>query len=134
MGSCYIDASPVCKEFSNLKKQKRDLKFGFSLLEKAIEIIKYVLTKNKALKYTIENPGTYVDDIKFWYQVLFFLFKSCFFVSSCSVFVSSSWLDINSCFLRSIASFGIKSYFFDIKFFIFDIKFQVTTKVTNIVI
>tara|TARA_Y100000310_G_scaffold344320_1_gene456403 strand:- start:228 stop:1016 length:789 start_codon:yes stop_codon:yes gene_type:complete len=53
----YIHGSPVCKEFSNLKNgKKRDLKLGYSLIDKTIEIIEYVKTINPKLKFTIENP------------------------------------------------------------------------------
>lgn len=55
----YIHASPVCKEFSNLKRsnnRERDLSLGLSLLEKSLEIIEYIKSINPNLKYTIENP------------------------------------------------------------------------------
>ena len=54
----YIHASPVCKEFSQLKNdnRERDLDLGFSLLNKSLEIIKYLKHNNPDLIYTIENP------------------------------------------------------------------------------
>lgn len=56
----YIWASPVCKEFSQIKtlsNQKRDLTFGFLLLDKSLEIIDYVKQNiNKDVLITIENP------------------------------------------------------------------------------
>lgn len=54
----YIHASPVCKEFSNIKLAtgNRDLGLGMSLLLKSLEIIEYVKTINPLLKYTLENP------------------------------------------------------------------------------
>ena len=53
----FIHGSPVCKEFSRLKKDvNRDMELGMSLLEKCIEIIQYVKNLNPNLKFTIENP------------------------------------------------------------------------------
>ncbi len=55
----YIHGSPVCKEFSivkTLSNQTRNLKEGFKLLDKCLEIIEYLKTKNPNLLVTIENP------------------------------------------------------------------------------
>lgn len=55
----YIHASPICKEFTQLKNglnRPRDLGLGCSLMDKAIEIIEYVKHINPNLKFTIENP------------------------------------------------------------------------------
>jgi hypothetical protein len=54
----FLHASPVCKEFSNLKNGKiRDLHLGYSLIDKSIEIIEWIKeNNNKDLKFTIENP------------------------------------------------------------------------------
>jgi hypothetical protein len=53
----YIHASPVCKEFSVIKNShNRDLALGYSLVDKAIEIIEFVEHLNINLKFTVENP------------------------------------------------------------------------------
>lgn len=52
----YIHCSPVCTEFSYLKNNNRDINKGLLLVDKTIEIIKYLQTINSNLKFTIENP------------------------------------------------------------------------------
>ena len=55
----YLHSSPVCKEFTQLKNgknQTRDLKLGVSLVDKTIEILKYLQHRNPRLLFTIENP------------------------------------------------------------------------------
>ena len=53
----YVHASPVCKYFSKLKNGKPDeTVIGTRLVHKTLEIINYVLSKNKYFLYIIENP------------------------------------------------------------------------------
>ena len=55
----YLHASPVCKEFTQLKNGKafkRDLDLGMSLIEKTLEILAWLIHRNPYLIYTIENP------------------------------------------------------------------------------
>lgn len=55
----YVHASPVCSKFSKLVHYDMDstqVKEAIKLLDKAIEIIKFLLIKNPQLKFTIENP------------------------------------------------------------------------------
>ena len=57
----YLHASPVCCHFSIIhngsKKHKPDLNLGYSLVDKSIEIIKWIKeNQNPSLKFTIENP------------------------------------------------------------------------------
>ena len=55
----YIHASPVCKEFTQLKNCKnhtRNLELGNKLLNKTLEIIEYFKNINPKMKFTIENP------------------------------------------------------------------------------
>ena len=53
----YIHASPVCKEFSNMKNgRERNLDLGYGLLDKCIVIIQYGLKMNPKMTFTIENP------------------------------------------------------------------------------
>lgn len=55
----YLHSSFVCCEFSSLKNthnQSRDLNKGFALINKTIEIYEYLLTLNKNLIITFENP------------------------------------------------------------------------------
>lgn len=55
----YIHSSFVCCEFSNLKityNHTRNLELGYSLLNKSLEIIDWVKSKNPNLKITLENP------------------------------------------------------------------------------
>jgi hypothetical protein len=54
----YLHSSPVCTHFSKLKNHsKRNLKLGYSLFDKTIEIIEWIKkNNNKYLKFTIENP------------------------------------------------------------------------------
>lgn len=63
----YIHASPVCKEFSNLKniRKNRDMDLGTSLATKSIEIIEYVKTLNPNLLFTIENPKGLMRNLDF---------------------------------------------------------------------
>lgn len=55
----FIWASPVCKEFSQVKtlsNHTRDLTLGYSLLDKSLEIINYFKNINPNLFYSLENP------------------------------------------------------------------------------
>ena len=55
----YIHASPICKEFTMIKNNKRinrDMNLGISLVDKSLEIINFVLHINPNLKWTMENP------------------------------------------------------------------------------
>ena len=55
----YVHASPVCSKFSKLTNydiDSKEVKEAIKLLDKSIEIIKFLLTKNPQLKFTIENP------------------------------------------------------------------------------
>ena len=56
----FLHSSPVCTHFSKLKNHsndKRDLKLGYSLFNKTIEIIEWIKkNNNKYIKFTIENP------------------------------------------------------------------------------
>jgi hypothetical protein len=57
----YLHSSFVCCEFSgskNTKKYDRNLNFGYQLIDKTIEIIKYVQSLNSGLRFTMENPKT----------------------------------------------------------------------------
>jgi len=61
----YLHSSPVCKSFTHLQncnrfiKSKPTLKDGFILIDKTIEIIKWIQKEqNPKLKFTIENPKT----------------------------------------------------------------------------
>ena len=56
----YIHASPVCRHNTKMKnktnRKEGDLVESDKLLYKTLEIIEYILHKNKYLMFTIENP------------------------------------------------------------------------------
>ncbi len=55
----YLHGSPVCKEFTVMKNSHQehlDLDLGLSLLHKTLEILVWLLHRNSAMKFTIENP------------------------------------------------------------------------------